>query len=264
MILAIDVGNTNTVFGCAEESGAVGAVFRVVTDRNETPHGYAARIKPIFELCGIDPALVRGAIISSVVPSVTAVLSQAVRLLTGADTLVVGAGVKTGLQLAVDDPGTVAGDLVATAVAAKARYPLPCVIVDMGTATTLTAVDRAGRYIGGAILPGIASSLNALTADTSLLPSIEIKAPQRPIATNTVESMRAGIVYGTAGAIDGLIDRFAAQLGEPPASIVATGGMGALISRHCRHAIQYDEKLLLEGLCLIWNRTVRKSAPGQP
>ncbi len=255
MILAVDIGNTGTVFGCVGDGGAVKLSFRIATDRRETSHGCAAKIKPIFDLYSIDLSGFEGAIISSVVPGATGAVSGAIELLTGLRPLVVGAGVKTGLQLAVDDPGEVAGDLVATAVAAKQSYALPCVIVDMGTATTLTAVDEGGRYIGGAILPGVGSSLDALTADTSLLPGIEIKPPRRAIASNTVESMRSGIVYGTAGAVDGLIDRFSQQLGREPASIVATGGMGDLISRHSRHEVVYDPELLLRGLWLIWSRT---------
>ncbi len=260
MILAVDIGNTGTVFGCVDGDGTVGPSFRVATDRRETSYGYAAKIKPISELCSIDISGFRGAIIASVVPGVTDAVSGAVKLLSGLEPLVVGAGVKTGLQLAVDDPGTVAGDLVATAVAAKALYPLPCVIVDMGTATTLTVVDEKGRYIGGAILPGVASSLGALTADTSLLPSVEIKPPRAPIAGNTVESMKSGIVYGAVGAVDGLIDRFCEQLGREPASIVATGGLGELVSRHSRRTVVFDDKLLLAGLGIIWARTALKES----
>ncbi len=254
MILAIDAGNTHTVFGCVHENNAVDPVLRIATDRAETQYGYAAKLKQIFELCGVDTAQFDGAILSSVVPPVTDVLAQAVKLITGLDTLVVGAGLTTGLHISIDDPGTVAADLVATAVAAKEEYPLPCVVIDMGTATTLTVVDEAGRYIGGAILPGVGISMNALTEDTSLLPRIEVTPPQRTIATNTVDSMKSGIVYGTAGAIDGLLDRFAQQLGREPASVVTTGGLGELICRHCRHSIRYDSELLLKGLGILWNR----------
>ena len=254
MILAIDTGNTQTVFGCVHSGGDVEPILRIATDRTETQFGYAAKMKQIFALCGVEVSKFKGAIIASVVPPVTDVLVNAVKLLTGLDALVVGAGLKTGLHISIDDPGTVAADLVAAAVAAKEEYALPCVIIDMGTATTLTVVDGEGRYIGGAILPGVGISMNALAESTSLLPRIEVLAPQRVIASNTVESMKSGIVYGTAGAVDGILDRIAEELGQQPASIVTTGGMADRICRYCRHDIRFDDKLLLKGLGIIWNR----------
>jgi type III pantothenate kinase len=229
-------------------------ILRLPTDRMETDYGYAAKIKQILDLQGIDTALFRGAVISCVVPPLTDVLVRAVRMITGLDALVVGAGIKTGLHVCINDPGTLASDLVAAAVAAKEEYPLPCVIVDMGTATTLTVVDEKGRYVGGAILPGVGLSLGALAEGTALLPRIEIRPPRSVIATNTVDSMKSGIVYGTAGSIDGLLDRFTDALDTPPASIVATGGMAHLICPYCRHTIHIDEMLLLKGLTLIWQK----------
>ncbi len=254
MILAIDSGNTHTTFGCVNEENQAISTFRVPTDTAETEYGYAAKIKQILELQKIDPQGFDGAVISCVVPPLTDTLVRAVRLITGRDALVVGAGIKTGLHICINDPGTVASDLVAAAVAAKERYPLPCIIVDMGTATTLTVVDERGRYIGGAIMPGVGLSINALSEGTALLPHIEILPPRTAIATNTVESMKSGIVYGTAGSIDGLIDRFTEALACPPASIVATGGMSHLICPHCKHDITVDETLLLKGLGIIWNK----------
>ena len=258
MILAIDSGNTHTAFGCVENGSVKGEILRIPTDRSETDCGYAAKIRQILELHRVSPEGFEGAVISCVVPPLTDTLRRAVRILTGLDALVVGAGVKTGLHIAINDPGTVAADLVASAVAAKESYPLPCVVIDMGTATTLTVVDGRGRYVGGAILPGVGLSLNALAQGTALLPHIELQPPKSPVAANTVDSMKAGIVYGTAGSIDGLLDRFAETLGEAPASVVATGGISRLIVPHCRHAITLDETLLLRGLWLIWkkNQTV--------
>ncbi|MBE6601867.1 MAG: type III pantothenate kinase [Ruminococcaceae bacterium] len=254
MILAIDGGNTHIAFGCVENGEAVGELFRISTDRHATDYEYVAKLKGIFELRGIDRLSFEGAVLSCVVPPLTPVLTRAVRMLTGLEPLVVGAGVKTGLHIAINDPGTVASDLVAAAVAAKEEYPLPCVIIDMGTATTLTVVDEKGRYVGGAILPGAKLSLGALSEGTALLPHIEIQPPRNVIAANTVDSMKAGIVYGTAGALDGLLDRFEEALGMPPASIVATGGMSRLICPFCRHAVTLDDTLLLKGLWLIWKR----------
>ncbi|MBQ7336538.1 MAG: type III pantothenate kinase [Clostridia bacterium] len=257
MILTIDCGNTHTTVGCMDDTNAAVLVFRIPTDRRETEFGYAAKIKQILDLHGIAPADMEGAVISCVVPSVTDTLVRAVRLMTGLDALVVGAGVKTGLHLCINDPGTVASDLVVAAVAAKEEYPLPCLIVDMGTATTVTAVDEKARFIGCAIYPGAEISLNALAEKTALLPHIEICPPKNAIAASTVDCMKSGIVYGTAGAVDGLLDRFAESMGTPPASIVATGGLAHLIAPHCRHSMTVDETLLLRGLKTLWekNRT---------
>ena len=254
MILAIDSGNTGIVFGCVENGRVVGSILRIATDTGATEFEYAAKMKQILELDGAALDDVKGAAISCVVPPLTHTLARAVKLLTGLDALVVGAGVKTGLHIQINDPGTLAADLVTTAVAAKALYPLPCIVVDMGTATTLTAVDAKGRYIGGAILPGAALSLDALVEGTALLPHIEIRPPKSVIATNTVDSMKAGIVYGAAGAIDGLLDRFADELGTPPASIVATGGVSPLVCPYCKHSITLDPTLALKGLELIWEK----------
>lgn len=257
MILAVDCGNTYITFGCMGEKPEAHAVFHLPADRSETEFGYAAKIRQVFDLCGVDSRAFAGAVLSSVVPPLTDTLVRAVRLLTGLEALVVGAGIKTGLHICINDPGTVAPDLVAAAVAAKEEYPLPCVIVDMGTATTLTVVDEKARYIGGAILPGVGISLNALTEGTALLPRIEILPPQKAIAVNTVDSMKAGIVYGTAGAIDGLLDCFARELEKEPAAIVATGGMSRLICPYCRHGMTPDDTLLLKGLTLIWKKNQR-------
>ena len=254
MILAIDSGNTHITFGGVAQSNTVTPVFRIPTDTKETDYGYAAKIKQILDLHHINPACFEGAVISNVVPQLSIVLKNAVKMLCGMDALVVGAGVKTGLHICINDPGTIAADLVAAAVAVKALYPLPCMIVDFGTATTLTVVDEKGRYIGGAILPGARISLDALASETALLPHIEICAPKKAIATNTVDSMQAGIVYGTAGSVDGLIDRIESELTMPAASIVATGGISSVIASHCRHEMIVDETLLLKGLEMIWHK----------
>ena len=254
MILAINSGNTHTTVGCVDQTCRVVSLFQIPTDRCETEFGYAVRIREILSLQGVEMSYVEGAIVSCVVPPVTNTLVRAVRLLIGMPALVVGAGIKTGLQIAINDPGTVASDLVAAAVAAKEEYPLPCVVVDMGTATTLTVVDAKGRYVGGAILPGVELSMNALTQGTALLPNVEITAPKSAIGANTVDCMKSGIVYGTAGAVDGLLDRFLEALDVSPASIVATGGMSATICPHCRHKMHHDPTLLLKGLGAIWKK----------
>lgn len=253
MLLAIDCGNTHVTFGCMRE-GAAETVFRIPTDRRETDYGYAAKFRQVLELGGLDPASLTDAVLSCVVPPLTDVLARACALLTGREPLVVGAGVKTGLHIRINDPGTVAPDLVAAAVAARETYPLPVIVVDMGTATTLTAVDADGKYVGGAILPGVGISLHALADETALLPLIEVRPPKTVIGANTVDSMRSGILYGTAGAIDGLIDRMCAELGTETVSLVATGGLASTVCPACRHKIEIDEQLLLRGLALIYAR----------
>ena len=258
MILAIDCGNAHIAFGCMDEKTLApvqgSTVFRIPTDRAETDFGYTVKIRQVLEIHKIQPEKIGGAVISCVVPPLTAVLSRAVRMMIGQDALIVGAGVKTGLHICINDPGTLASDLVATAVAAKEEYPLPCVIVDLGTATTITMVDGQGRYIGGAILPGTGISLNALSETTSLLPYIEMQTPARVIGSNTVDAMKSGILYGSAGAIDGILERMEKERGEQPASIVATGGLSGKVCPLCTHSMTVDPTLLLRGLVRIYNK----------
>ncbi|MDO5132572.1 MAG: type III pantothenate kinase [Eubacteriales bacterium] len=257
MILAIDTGNTHTVIGCINPGGEIVQIVRMETNLHKTENEYAANMKLILEMGGVDLHSIEGAVISTVVPPLTPVLKKAVKLVANVDALIVGAGVRTGLPIMIDDPGTIAPDLVATAVAAKESMSLPCIIIDMGTATTVTVLDQSGRYIGGAILPGVGISMNALTQGTSLLPNIEIIPPNKVIATNTVECMKAGIIFGSAGAIDGVLDRFTESLqaaGEDEWSIVATGGLANTICPYCRHKITLDPDLLLKGLYIIWDK----------
>ena len=253
MILAIDCGNTHITIGCVDSLGTALPVFRIPADPAETEFGYAVKIKQILDLEGISLDSLSGAAISCVVPPMTETLVRAAEKLTHTTPLVVGAGVKTGLHICINDPGTIASDLVIAAVAAKAEYPLPCAIIDMGTATTVTLLDEKGRFIGGAILPGTKLSLDALAQRTALLPFTDLTEPKSTVGTNTVDCMKAGILYGSAGAVDGLLDRFEEQIGTL-ASIVATGGLSRFVIPHCRHTITEDETLLLKGLRLIWNK----------
>ena len=253
MILAVDMGNTHIVMGGISSDGSISKVMRMETNMRKTEYEYAADIRPILAFAGIDEREIEGVIISSVVPPLTATLQNALRLITGLDALIVGAGVKTGLNIAIDDPGTIAADLVVTAVAAKNEYALPCIIIDLGTATTVTVVNEKGSYIGGAIMPGVGLSLGALTQGTALLPTGEIAPPQKTIATNTIDSMKSGIIFGSAGALDGILDRYEEVLGKD-ISIVATGGLATTVCPHCRHEIRIDNDLLMKGLKVIWDR----------
>lgn len=258
MILAINSQNTYTYVGCIDECGTVKHVFHLPTDQNETEFGYAAKIKEICALLCVDLSDIEGAVLSSVVPPITKTLTKAIKLFCNLDTLVVGAGVKTGVHICIDDPGTVASDLVTAAVAAKENYPLPCVVIDMGTATTITVVNEQGKYVGGAILPGVELSLSALAEKTALLPKIDINTPKNAISSNTVDCMKSGIVYGTAGAIDGMIDRISAELNSSSATVIATGEYSSAVIPHCCHKITADDTLLLRGLYAIWKRNRNK------
>ena len=252
MILAIDVGNTNIVLGSIDE-GKIVNVVRIHTDTRETEAEYTIKLKEIFYAYDMKPENFEGAILSSVVPPVTGPLVGAVRTLTGLECKVVGPGMKTGMNIRIDDPGTVAGDLIVGGVAAIHYYGAPLIVLDLGTATTATVIDADNCFRGGAIIPGVKLSYSALAAGTSLLPEISITPPKKCIATNTVDCMRSGAVFGTAAMIDGLIDRMEAELGTP-CRIVATGGLASSITPFCRHEIVCDDDLLLRGMWYLYEK----------
>ena len=256
MILAVNVGNTHITFGVIEKGKIIQPVMSIRTDRNQTSFGYAAEIKSVLDMTGFNGCVFEGAVLSSVVPPLTRILENAILSVTGKKAIVVGAGIKSGIHLSTDDPGSVAADLVAMAVAAKTEYELPCVIVDMGTAVTLTVVDENGRFIGGAFMPGINLSLNALFEEASLLPRIEVVSPKKAIGSSTVECMRSGVIYGYAGAVDGIIDRFTEELGRTPATVVMTGGMAEVLGGYLKRKTVYDENLLLKGLGYIYEKNL--------
>lgn len=253
MLLAIDIGNSNVVFGCLNEENKVVRQFRMVTDLKKTEDEYAAGMKSILEFNGLSCENIEGAIICSVVPPLTEIFRDAVEKIIGVRALVVGAGVKTGLNIMIENPGSLGSDIVAASVAAMAEFPLPVIVFDMGTATTITVVDKGNKYIGGAIVPGVALSMNALSSGTSLLQKVPIEAPKKCINTTTLESMQSGAVFGTAAMLDGMIDRFEQELGCK-ACLVATGGIARTIVPHCRHEIPYDADLLLRGLAIIYKK----------
>lgn len=259
MLLAIDIGNSNVVIGCLNSQNQTTALFRMVTDLKKTGDEYAAGMQTILSQNGIQCADFEGAIICSVVPPLTEIFRNAAKKLTGCHPLVVGAGIKTGLNIQIEDPGTLGSDLVAAAVAAIHTFPLPAIIIDMGTATTMTVVDTGNRFIGGAIIPGVALSMNALSGGTSLLHKVPIEAPKKSISSTTTECMQSGAVYGNASLLDGMIDRFEAELGKKT-TVIATGGIAPKIIPHCRHRIIYDEDFLLKGLGIIYQKNVKGSS----
>ena len=252
MILAIDMGNTNTVIGGIDEK-ETHFIERVTTDQGRTATEYAVTIKSILEMHEISPREIEGAILSSVVPPLNAVILSAVKKVLGIRPLLVGPGIKTGINILMDNPKTVGSDMIVDAVAAIRDYPCPLIIIDMGTATTMSVVDQAGNYIGGVILPGLRVSLDSLSGKAAQLPFISLDIPDRVIGKNTIECMRAGIMYGSAAMIDGIIDRMEAEL-HHPATVIATGGLARFVTPLCRHSIVYDDDLLLKGLLILYEK----------
>ena len=256
MILTIDVGNTNVVLGCVED-GVVKSISRMATNQNDLTNDYALKMRQSFDFDGIDYKNFEGAILSSVVPQVNRAIKSAVKKLTGLDCMVVGAGLKTGVNVRIDDPGTVAGDLITGAVGAVALYEPPLIVVDMGTATTMVVVDKDGAYIGGAIIPGVGLSYSALSAGTSLLPNISIEAPKKCIGTNTVDCMKSGAVFGAAAMLDGMIARMEEELGES-VTVVVTGGISGCIVPYCKREIKHEPDLLLKGLAILYQKNTKQ------
>lgn len=253
MILAIDIGNTNIVVGCFDKDKIL-FVERVSTDHTKTELEYAISLKNVLEIYDIRPSDVEGGIISSVVPPLTNVLkASAEKIITGT-VLVVGPGIKTGLNIVMDNPASVGSDLIVDAVAAIHDYPVPLVFIDMGTATTISVVDEEKRYRGGMILPGIRVSMDSLTSRTAQLPRISMEAPKKLIGRNTVDCMKSGMIYGNASCIDGMIRRIKKELGREDISVIATGGLAKVIIPHCEESIIYDNELLLKGLRLIYEK----------
>ncbi len=252
MLLTIDVGNTNITLG-GYESSVLKFTGRIATDSKHTVDQYAYEIKNVLELYSIEANDIDGAIISSVVPLVGRCVSNAISKLCDIAPMMLGPGVKTGLNIKIDNPAQLGADLVAAAVGAIDEYTMPCVVIDMGTATTVSVLDSNGSFLGGSIAAGVNLTLKALTENTAQLTSIPIEAPQSVIGANTIESMQSGLVYGTAAMIDGLIDRIINELDEMP-TIVATGGLSKQIIDHCKSDIIYNENLLLDGLKVIYDK----------
>jgi len=196
---------------------------------------------------------VEGAIIASVVPKETGIVRAAVEKLTGKTVLLVGPGVKTGLNIVTDNPAQVGADMIVSAVAGLKYYGAPLVIVDMGTATTFSVIDRSSRFIGTVIMPGVRTSLDALASSTAQLPGISVEAPRKVVGRNTVDSMKSGVVFGEAACIDGILDRIEEETGFD-VTAVATGGAAESIIGHCRRTVLYDRELTLKGLYIIYRR----------
>ena len=252
MILAIDIGNTNIVVGCIDEE-KIYFTERLSTVRTKTELEYAVDLKTVLDIYHIKRTDIEGCIISSVVPQITGIAKLAAEKILKKEVMVLGPGVKTGLNIVMDNPGQLGADLVADAVAGLASYPVPLVVIDMGTATTISVVNSKKQYIGGMIMPGVGISLDALTARASQLSGISIDAPRHIIGKNTIACMKSGVLYSNAAALDGIIDRIEEELGEKT-TVIATGGLAKKIVPHCRKKIILDEELLLKGLMLIYRK----------
>lgn len=260
MILAVDIGNTNIVLGCCDE-GRILFRERVSTSLTATDLEYAVTLRTAVEMNGYDSTQIDGAIISSVVPTITNTVKAAVEKYARVRCKVVGPGMKTGLSIKIDNPAQLGSDLVVDAVAGINEYKAPMIIIDMGTATTLSVIDEGKNYLGGMIMPGIMISHDSLISRTSQLPRIALEEPKKLIGTNTVDCIKGGILYGSAGSIDGICDRIKQEIGRD-CTVVATGGLAPVVVPLCKTDIILDEDLLLKGLMLIYNKNNESARTG--
>ena len=252
MLLTLDMGNTNITIGVFDGERLM-LESRVATDLTKMEDQYAIDLMDIFRLYQINARDFEGAILSSVVPPLEHAVRGAVKKVTGMTPLMVGPGMKTGVNIRIDNPAQLGPDLLVGAVAAVAKFGAPCIIWDLGTATTVSVVDKTGAFLGGAIMPGIATSLESLISRASLLPRISLEAPAKAIGSNSIACMQSGAVYGNAAMIEGMCRRIETELGYP-AAVIATGGLAREVIPHCDRQIAYVDDLLLEGLRLIYEK----------
>ena len=255
MILAIDIGNSNIVLGGVEQDKILFEA-RLRTDATHTSDQYAVELKMLLEIYGFRAEDVEGTIIASVVPQVLNSIQTAVKKLTGKQSLVVGPGLKTGLDIRLENPSQTGADLVVGCVAALREYKPPMIVVDMGTATTMVVLDEKGALIGGCICPGVKISMDALTDRTALLPGLQLDQPKRAIGRNTIDCMRSGIMLGNACMLDGMVERMESELGMKT-TVVATGGIAKFIVPLCKQKMIYDKDLIVKGLAALYRENRR-------
>lgn len=256
MILAIDIGNSNITIGGVDDEKIIFEA-RMATDSIKTSDQYSVELKNLLELFQVPLADIDGCIVASVVPPVSNSFYTAIRKVLGIQPMVVGPGIKTGLNILVDNPSQVGSDLIVAAVAALRIAKPPMAIVDMGTATTITVIDANGAFIGGSICTGVKISMEALTTRTAQLPAISLEQPRRVIGRNTVECMQSGLMVGTAAMLDGLVDRMEEELGMP-LQVIATGGIARFVIPMCRREVIYERNLLLRGLAILYKNNVKR------
>lgn len=252
MILAIDIGNSNITLGVFSADGLAFSA-RIHSDTSATEDEYACRILQVTSLYNLERSRINGAVMSSVVPQLIPVIKHAVKFAFGVDCLTVGPGVKTGIGIRCDNPSSVGADLICASVAAHFIYTSPALIIDMGTATKMTVVDKNGAFVGTSIAPGIETGLSALSSVTAQLPSVSLDSPGAVIGKNTVECMKSGVIYGHAAMLDGMIDRINEEAGEE-LSVYITGGYAEAVLPYCRRKMTYDESLVLKGLEIIYKK----------
>ena len=256
MILTIDIGNSNIVLGGVKEDTIVFEA-RLRTEATKTSDQYCVDLKILLDVYGVKPEEIEGSIISSVVPQVLNSFQTAIKKLTGKVSLVVGPGIKTGLDIRLENPGQTGADLVVADVAALREHKPPLIVIDMGTATTMSVLDKNGAHIGGCIIPGVRISMDALTDRTALLPGLQLDQPKRAIGRNTIDAMRSGIMMGTACMLDGMVERMEQELGYKT-TVIATGGIAKFILPMCKTPILYDKDLLIKGLAALYRDNHRK------
>ena len=252
MILSIDIGNSNINIG-AYCNGGLLFLTHIVSEAGKTEVEYAVLLHHILHLHRLSEQNLKGAVISSVVPQLSPVLKAAVQLTSPVPVMQIGPGVKTGLNIRIDNPAQLGADFVAAAVGAFEKYPLPVIIVDFGTATKISIVDRSRSFIGGSIMPGVRVSLDALSNRAAQLPHISLEPPAPVIGTNTIDCMKSGVLLGNASMSDGMIERYEEKAG-PAASIVATGESVDAVAPFCRHKLLVDKTLRLDGLYAVWKK----------
>ena len=252
MLLVLDMGNTNITIGVFDGDKLV-LQSRMATDPRQMEDQYAVALMDLLRLYKLEANAFKGAVLSSVVPPLNHALCEAVRKVTGLTPLLIGPGTKTGLNIRIDNPSSLGADLLVGAVAAVDKVGFPCIVWDLGTATTVSVVDKDGAFRGGAIMPGIGTAMRSLAENTSLLPSISLDAPQKVIGANTTACLQSGAVFGNAAMLDGMNERIIAELGYD-APVIVTGGLGRQIVPHCRRAVAYVDELLLDGLRLIYDK----------
>ncbi len=250
MILAVDIGNSNIVIG-GIKGETITFEARLRTDSTKTSDEYCIDLKSILDVYGVNAKDIEGSIISSVVPQVLNSIKTALKKLTGKNSLVVGPGLKTGLNIKIENPAQTGADLVVGCVAALRQHKAPLIVIDMGTATTMIVLDETGALIGGSISPGVKISMDALTDRTALLPGLQLDQPKRAIGRNTIDCMRSGIMLGAACMLDGMVERMEAELGQKT-TVVITGGIAKFVVPMCRTPMIYDKDLLLKGLAALY------------
>ena len=255
MILTVDIGNSNIVIG-GVEGNEIRFEARLRTDATKTSDEYCIDLKMLLEVYGISNKDIEGSIIASVVPQVLNSMQTAIKKLTGKAALVVGPGLKTGLNIQIENPAQTGADLVVGCVAALREHKAPMIIVDMGTATTMIVLDKNSAMVGGCIMPGVKISMDALTERTALLPGLQLDQPKKAIGRNTIDCMRSGIMMGAACTIDGMIERMEAELGYET-TVIATGGIAKFVLPMCKKQIIYDKDLLVKGLAALYRENKR-------